>query len=89
MLRFAGPRATPEIHSDHLGFRSVDAFESFVRCGLELRGIAVDETDLAVMRGADGVYGPAIRALLAADLASVAPEPALDPSHAPREPAAP
>jgi hypothetical protein len=66
----------------------VDAFESFVRSGLELRGIAIDETDLAVIRAADGVYGPAIRALLEVDLAGVAPEIALDPSRAPREPTA-
>lgn len=66
----------------------MDAFESFVRGGLELRGIPVDETDLAVMRGADGVYGPAIRALLDAELAGVAPETALDPSRAPRDPSA-
>ena len=66
----------------------MDAFEGFVRGGLELRGIAVDETDLAVMRAADGIYGPAIRALLEADLAAAAPEVGPDPSRPPREPGA-
>lgn len=64
----------------------MDAFESFVRNGLELRGIAVDDTDVLVMRGADAVYGPAIRRLLDADLAAEAHEPGLDPARAPRAP---
>jgi hypothetical protein len=64
----------------------VDAFERYVRAGLELQGIAVDDVDIAVMRAADATYGPAMRALAAADLREVLPEPDLDPGRAPREP---
>ena len=35
------------------------------------------------MRVADGVYGPQLRALVAADLTHVWPEPDMDPSRAP------
>jgi hypothetical protein len=35
------------------------------------------------MRVADGVYGPQLRALLAADLTTIWPEPDLNPSRAP------
>jgi hypothetical protein len=61
----------------------VDAFEQYVRAGLELAGHDLDETDLAVMRAADSVYGPAMRALGRADLTGTWVEPALDPSRAP------
>ncbi|MEX2194503.1 MAG: amidase [Thermoleophilaceae bacterium] len=61
----------------------MDAFESFVRSGLELAGVEVDDTDLAVMRVADGIYGPGMRALAAADLADVWEEADLDPGRAP------
>jgi len=62
----------------------VDAFEQHVRAGLELAGMTVDDTDLAVMRAADAVYGPGFQALAEADLRNVALEPDLDPSRAPR-----
>ena len=61
----------------------MDAFELHVRAGLELLGHEVDETELAVMRVADGVYGPRLRALVDADLRDVWPEPDLDPGRAP------
>jgi hypothetical protein len=64
--------------------RRVDAFERYVRSGLELAGVPVDETDIAVMRAADAVYGPAIRELASADLLRVMPEIDLDPSRAPK-----
>lgn len=64
----------------------MDAFEQHVRAGLELAGVDVDDTDLAVMRAADAVYGPAMRALAQADLRDVWVEPDLDPSRAPAEP---
>jgi hypothetical protein len=64
----------------------VDAFEQHVRGGLELAGIPVDDVDLAVMRAADAVYGPGMRALLEADIRAVMPENDLDPSRAPRTP---
>lgn len=43
----------------------------------------MDEAELAVMRVADGVYGPQLRALVEADLTAVWPEPDFDPSRAP------
>jgi hypothetical protein len=61
----------------------VDAFEQHVRAGLELLGFELDESELAVMRVADGVYGPQLRALVQADLRDVWPEPDLDPARAP------
>jgi hypothetical protein len=62
----------------------MDALEQYVRAGLELAGEQVSDVDLAVIRAADAVYGPAMRALDAADLTHVPPEPDLDPSRAPR-----
>ena len=61
----------------------VDALEQYVRAGLELAGEEVDDVDLAVIRAADAVYGPQLRALESADLTSVMPEPDLDPSRPP------
>ena len=55
-----------------------------MRAGLELAGMTVDDTDLAVMRAADAVYGPGFRALAEADLRDVVLEADLDPSRAPR-----
>jgi hypothetical protein len=62
----------------------VDAFEQYVRAGLEQAGVAVDDSELAVMRAADAVYGPGFRALAEADLRHVMIEVDLDPSRAPR-----
>ena len=62
----------------------MDAFERYVRAGLELQGVDVDDVDIAVMRAADAVYGPGMRALAEADLRGVLPEPDLDPGRAPR-----
>lgn len=61
----------------------MDAFERHVRAGLERLGYEVDETELAVMRVADGVYGPQLRELVGADLGNLWPERDLDPSRAP------
>ena len=62
----------------------MDQLESYVRSGLELAGHSVDEVDMAVIRGADAVYGPPLRALEQADLAGVWPEPDIDPGRPPR-----
>ena len=62
----------------------MDAFEQFVRSGLELNGVAVDETDVAIMRVADAVYGTRVRALLGEDLHEVKPELDFDPAREPR-----
>jgi hypothetical protein len=61
----------------------VDTFEQHVRAGLELLGYDVDESELAIMRVAHGVYGSQLRALVDADLRSVTAEPDLDPSRPP------
>jgi hypothetical protein len=62
----------------------VDALERYVQAGLELSGDELDEVDIAVIRAADAVYGPALAALDAADLTGVLPEPDLDPARPPR-----
>jgi hypothetical protein len=67
-----------------VAFRTVDVFERYVRAGLELADVPVDDVDMAVMRAADATYGPGMRALAAADLREVMPEIDLDPSRAPR-----
>jgi len=61
----------------------VDAFEQYVRAALDLAGVEVDDTDLAVMRAADAVYGPKFRALGQADLGDAWVEADLDPSRPP------
>ena len=61
----------------------MDAFEQFVRAGMELAGETVNDTDLVIMRIADEVYGSQVRALMAEDLRDVKPELAFDPSRAP------
>jgi hypothetical protein len=63
----------------------MDAFERFVRAGAELSGDDVDDTDIAIMRVAEEVYGTQVRALLAEDLREIKPELAFDPSRAPSE----
>jgi aspartyl-tRNA(Asn)/glutamyl-tRNA(Gln) amidotransferase subunit A len=63
----------------------MDAFEQHVRSGFELAGIEVDELELGVIRVADAVYGPAMRALADADLADVWHEADLDPGRAPSD----
>ena len=57
----------------------MDVFEQHLRAGLELLGHELDETELAVMRVADGVYGPQLRALVEADLRGIWHEVDLDP----------
>jgi hypothetical protein len=61
----------------------MDAFEQFVRAGAELAGDTVDDTDIAIMRVAEDVYGTQVRALLAEDLREVKPELDFDPARAP------
>ena len=61
----------------------MDAFEQFVRAGMELAEQDVDDTDIAIMRVAEAVYGSQVRELLAEDLREVKPEHDFDPSRAP------
>ena len=63
----------------------MDSFEQFARAGLELAGLEVDDVDLAVMRAADATYGPALRALDAADLSGVRTEPDMNPGRPPSD----
>jgi hypothetical protein len=60
-----------------------DQFATFVRAALARSGIEADETDIAVIRVADAVYGPDRAALMAADLSSAPTEHDLDPSRPP------
>jgi hypothetical protein len=62
----------------------VDAFEQFVRGGLAQAGVEVDETDLAIMRYVDDLFGPELGALMSADLRGVWREADLDPGRPPR-----
>jgi hypothetical protein len=61
----------------------MDAFEQFIRAGAELYGDTVDDTDIAIMRVADEVYGSQVRDLLGEDLREVKPELDFDPARAP------
>jgi hypothetical protein len=61
----------------------MDPFEQFARAGVELAGLEVDDVDLAVMRAADAAYGPALRALDAADLSEIRTEPDMNPGQPP------
>ena len=61
----------------------MDAFEQFVRAGMELAEQDVDDTDIAIMRVAESVYGSHVRALMNEDLREIKPELAFDPSRAP------
>ena len=63
----------------------MDAFEQFVRAGMELAGETVNDTDIVIMRIADEVYGSQVRSLLGENLRDVKPELAFDPSRAPTE----
>ena len=62
----------------------MDAFEQFVRGGMARAGLDVDETELAIMRYIDELFGPDLHALMTADLEGIWAEPDLDPSRAPR-----
>jgi hypothetical protein len=60
-----------------------DRFATFVHLALERAGVEVDQTDLAVIRAADAVYGPDREALMSADLSGMPVEHDLDPSRPP------
>lgn len=60
-----------------------ERFNRSVRDTLAGYGIAVDDTDLAVIGTIEQVYGPERLMLLAADLTDVEPEHDFDPSRAP------
>jgi hypothetical protein len=61
----------------------VDAFEQFARGGLEWLGLTADDTDIEIMRFIDQIFGPELRALMAADMNGLWPEMDFDPSRAP------
>ena len=42
----------------------MDAFEQFVRGGMARAGLDVDETELAIMRYIDELFGPDLHALM-------------------------
>jgi hypothetical protein len=62
---------------------SPDRAEQFIPAGLASLGIEADETDLAVMNAAHGMFWPSIRDLLALDLGELEPERDQDLSRAP------
>jgi hypothetical protein len=61
----------------------VDVFEQFARAGLEWQGLSADDTDVAVMRYIDQIFGPELRALMTVDMHGLWPETDFDPSRAP------
>lgn len=61
----------------------MDAFEQFARGGLAWLGHEADDTDVAIMRYIDEIFGPEMRALLSADMRGMWPESDFDPSRAP------
>jgi len=60
-----------------------EQFANRVRLGLGRYGIAVDDTDLAVIGAAEHTYGAEIDALLLADLSEIEPERGFDAGRAP------
>lgn len=60
-------------------------FDTFARTALARMGVSADETDLAVMRAAESVYGPDRDALMGADLSGIPREHDLDPSRPPND----
>jgi len=60
-----------------------DEFATFVRSALARAGTEVDDTDIAVIRVADAVYGPDREALMSADLSAAPVEHDCDPSRPP------
>ena len=61
----------------------MDAFEQYVRGGLERAGIPLEQVELDIMRFVDSLYGPELRALAEADLKGIWTEIPLDPGRAP------
>jgi hypothetical protein len=60
-----------------------DAFERFVRGGLEGFGLTPDPAELAVIKAVDAVYGDQMRALMHLELADVESELEIDLSRPP------
>ena len=62
----------------------MDAFEMYIRGGLERAGLPLEDFELDIMRFADTVYGVELQELAEADLKGIWPELDLDLSRAPR-----
>ena len=62
----------------------MDAFEQYVRGGLERAGLPLEPGELDIMRVVDAIYGPDVAELAEADLKGVWPELDLDLTRAPR-----
>jgi hypothetical protein len=60
-----------------------DPFDDFVRGGLELNGLGLQEGELDVIRTLHAAFAPAFDGLDAVDLSEIPPEVGLDPSRAP------
>jgi hypothetical protein len=60
-----------------------DRLATFVDLALERAGVEMDQTDLAVIRAVEAVYGPDRDALMSADLSGMPVEHDLDPSRPP------
>jgi hypothetical protein len=79
----ARSRRPPDRRVDRVVRVEEDQFATFVRAALARAGVKTTETDLAVIRVADSVYGPDREALMSADLSAAPLEHDLDPSRPP------
>jgi hypothetical protein len=79
----AGHRRPPDLRVGRVVRVEEDQFATFVRVALARTGVEANETDLAVIRVADSVYGPDREALMSADLSAAPLEHDLDPSRPP------
>ena len=61
----------------------MDAFEQWVRGGLEQAGVECTDLDVQIARFIQQVYGPELQALGELAMTGIWPEPDLDPSRAP------
>lgn len=61
----------------------MDAFEQWVRGGLEQAGLEVTDLDVQIARVIQSIYGPELQSLAAVDMNGLWPEADLDPSRAP------
>ena len=61
----------------------MDAFEQWVRGGIEQSGLEVTDVDIQMARFIQELYGPELQALIAEDMNGLWPEADLDPSRAP------
>lgn len=63
----------------------MDAFEQFARGGMQWLGLDPSDTDVEIMRYIDAIFGPEMKALMAADMRGIWPENEFNPGQAPKQ----